>query len=400
MGNIPPRVKTLRRLALCGAIVVVATVGYCAIGWHVRSSAAETLQQAERNLRQRNNAGVRETLKWLLWFEPTHPRALLIKGVSLNADRRFPEAIAVLQRIPETSDGFADAEIALASSLAHDDQLDRAEAVLRRHLQRIPKSVAAREELVRLNIRLLRQREAVALLLEYGEHGWEDFGALPLLLELQVKPLTPHEIVSSLEDTNRKHPDQPLVVLALARVYSLLGRMEQAQTEFENALRLNPEDSSTNLLAAEFFFNRGDVTVAERLLNSDFMKSVEDDRFFFLLSRLSENSGQVDQALDYLQKALKQRPGEETYVLMQGTLLRRLGRIEESRTAAIRATELAEIRKRLFVLSNEFDRERPSAEQCLEIADALERWAQPEQAGVWRRVSQLLTQARTPQFTQ
>ena len=148
-------------------------------------------------MRKRENAQARETLKTLLWLEPRQYQALLITGISLNADRKFPEAIAVLDRIPETSEQFEQGGIALASSLIHDKQLDRGESVLRRHMQLFPRSLDTCEELVRLNLRLFRQREAISLLLEFWGRGWDDFGALPFLLELEVKTATPHESIAA-----------------------------------------------------------------------------------------------------------------------------------------------------------------------------------------------------------
>jgi tetratricopeptide (TPR) repeat protein len=393
--------KVFRRVMLgAGILLLAVSIGYLAIRWSVRSNMTSTIREAERCLRQRDNARARETLKWLLWFEPTQHRALLIQGISLNADRRFLEAIQTFELIPENSDSFAEGEFALASSLIHDEQLDRAESVLRRHLQRFPGASAAREDFVRLNIRLLRTREAIAALMEYGKNGWEDFGALPLLLELQVKTMTPHEIVHSLEGTDRKHPGQVLVSVALARVYSLLGQTDQAQAAFEIALQLKPNDAVTRVLAAEFFLNLGDVVSAQRLLEADSIQQMQDDRLWFLRCRLAEHSGQVSEALGFLQDALRLRPNDESYVLMHSHLLRRLGQVEESRTAAMRATELAELRKRLLVLSQEFNRQQPDPDQCLEIADALEKWGQIEQATAWRQVRRLIAPNSQPESSE
>ncbi len=369
-------------------LVLAVLIGYFALGSFVRANAASRLREAERFLRQKENAHAREVLNWLLWFEPRQYQALLITGISLNADRKFPEAIAVLERIPDTSEQFEQGGIALASSLNHDKQFDRALSVLRRHLELFPRSVVTCEELVRLNLKLLRQREATTLLLEFWGRGWDDFGALPLLLELEVKTATPHEAVAVLEGVDRQHPRQPAVVLALARAYSMMGKTEQAQAQFEDALRLNPQDFLTHLLAAEFFFNRGDVESAQRLLKS--VKPIEDDRYWFLLCRIADHSNQLEEAHSCLQKVLTLRPNDETYLLKQATLLRRMGQIEEARTAALRASQLAEDRKQLVLLSHKFDRNHPSPEHCLEIADFLERLGYLEQARGWRRVSQLI----------
>ncbi len=389
MIRILHRIKYGRTFAGC-LLALAVVIGYGTLRWRVHANSASLIREAEGWLRKRDNARARETLRTLLWFEPRQYQALLITGISLNADRKFPEAIAVLERIPDTSEQFEQGGIALASSLIHDKQLDHGESVLRRHMQLFPRSLATCEELVRLNLKLFRQREAITLLLEFWGRGGDDFGALPLLLELEVKTAAPHESVAALEEADRQHPHQAAVVLALARAYSLMGKTEQAQAQFEDALRLKPQDFLTGLLAAEFFFNRGDVESAQRLLNLEF-ENLNDDRYWFLRCRIAEHSSQVEEAYSFLQKALALRPNDETYVLMQATLLRRLGRIEESRTIALRAAQLVEDRKHLFLLSHQFDREHPSPDLCLEIADRLERLGHLEQASAWRRVSQMIT---------
>lgn len=389
MIRILHRIKYGKTLAGCLLALAIA-IGYGFFSWRVHANSASSIREAERWLRQRENARARDALKTLLWLEPKHYQALLITGISLNADRKFPESIAILERIPESSEQFKHGGIALASSLIHDKQFDRAESVLQRHLQLFPRSANTCEELVRLNLKLLRQREAIALLLDYWNRDREDFWALPFLLELEVAIEAPHEYVAVLEAADRQHPHQAAVVLALARAYSLMGKTEQAQTQFDEALRLNPQDFMTHLLAAEFVFNRGDVESAQRLLNSETAKPIEDDRYWFLLCRIADQSNQLEEANSILQKALALRPNEETYLLMQAALLRRIGQTEDARSAALRAAQLAENRKQLMIVSHEFDRTHPSPDHCLTIADLLERLGHLDQASAWRRVSQLI----------
>lgn len=378
---------TLCVLATCGA------AGYWMTGRWVRSSADETLRRAEECLRDRDNAAARRTLRRLLWFEPDHDRALLITGVSFNADERFSEAIEALERIPESSDSAESAGVALAASLIPDGQLERAESVLTRHRTRFPWSSGGRDRLVRLYLMELRKRDATALLMDHRRRFPDDLTVLPDLLELETANVTPQNLVEPLEAADRAWPGQAPVVLALARVCALTGRIEQARNWYEEALELRPDDPQTRLAAAEFHVDLGELDAASVLLDmGSGSKALDDDRYWFLTCRIAAQSGDFEAARAGVEQALALRPHEEAYLLMQADLLRRMGRVEESVHAATEAARLAEERKRLLVLSDKLDRDWPDAARCLEIADVLERLGQPDLAGDWRRVSSAVEQ--------
>ena len=358
MIRILHRIKYGKTLAGC-VVALAVVIGYCGLRWRVHVNSTSLIREAERSLRQRDNARARETLKTLLWFDPQQYQALLITGISLNADRKFPEAIAVLERIPDTSEQFEQGGIALASSLNHDKQFDRAESVLRRHLELFPRSVATCEELVRLNLKLLRQREATTFLLEFWSRGWDDFGALPLLLELEVKTATPHEAVPVLEAADRQHPRQPAVVLALAHAYSMMGKTEQAQAQFENALQLKPQDFLTRLLAAEFFFNRGDVESSQRLLKIESVKPLEDDRYWWscltYVERNPVEAGIVATADEYRWSSYRvHAAGARNGWLVPHPLYEGLGSTPAERQVAYRA--ICKVSDTLQVETDEIDR--------------------------------------------
>ncbi len=377
------------------ATAAVAVAGYYVLGWSVRSAALSTHRRAEQALRRRDNAGVREALKWLLWFEPQDERALLIAGVSWNADRRFPEAIELLERIPESSRVFEEGGISLAASLIEDGQLERAETVLKQVLAQFPRSADAHGRLVRLYLKELRQRDAVEWLVARWRQDPHDVSVLPDLLELAVKRVTAHDRVEFLEQADGKHPRQGAVVLALAQTYALMGQTDKARLRYQAALQLRPLDPLTRVLAAEFYLNSGDIQTATLLLEtvsslvSDAFQKFDDDRYWMVRSRSAEHSGELTTAYACLERALALRPNDEASVLAKASLLRQLRRNQEAATAARRASQLAEARKQLLLLWEKLDRAQPDPRLCLAIADGLAALGEPEQAAGWRSVNQL-----------
>lgn len=388
-------VRFVRSLIVCCCVAIfLMLIGYGVIRWRVCASGPLMIEKAERALSRRENGRARELLKWLLWFDSQEQRALLIVGVSFNADQRFPEAISVLERISEESDAFEQGGIALASSLIFDGQLQRAESILKRQLARFPESRDAHNRLVRLYLKELREREAEISLLDRWHRYPDDLSVLPDLLELSAKTVTPHGRVGVLEAADKKYPDQAEVVLGLARGYSGMGMIESAQARFEAALKLRPDDPMTRVLAAEFYLDCGNLDRARSILSieSNFILDgsfigERDDQYWFVRCRIAEQSGDVANAYANLQKALVLRPHFEPFVLMQATLLQRLGRFDEASQAALRAAELAEKRKQLLIASEKFNRDRPDPAHCLAIADLLDAMGDESQAAGWRRLS-------------
>ena len=378
-------------IACSCAIVAILITGYILVRWQVRTSVPDTLRQAELHLRNGDYAAARDVLGGLLWFDPSHPRALLIVGISLNADRMFTESVAMLEQIPVESPIYKDAGTALVSSLIHDGQQQRAETELRQYLSRFPKSTQPREDLLRLYLSQLRKRAAVAVLQDYRRRYPDDLSVLPHMLDLEAKIVTAQDRVQALETADSRHPGQASVVLALARAYAQMGITEKARTRFQAALELTTDDPLTRILAAEFHFDSGDIDTARRLLRLDSgtlpQEAVADDRYPFLLCRMAAQADDISGAYAHLQQAMALRHSDETYVMMQSALLRQMGRVEEAATAGQEAAQLAETRKRLMVLSDELDRRQPASAHCLEIAELLQRLGHAGQAGDWRRVA-------------
>lgn len=392
------RVSFLRRLpttawfavGIVGSVLLLI-VGTLLVRWHVLSAAPTSLKQAERALGRRENARARELLQQLLFFDPKNNRALLITGVSFNADRRFPEAIAVLSQISEDSDEFEQGGVALAATLIVDGHLARAEEVLARVIRRFPRSREPLDRLVRLYLQELRQREAIGLL----ENRWQtfpgDLSVLPDLLELQVKQASPHQRVQFLETANEKYPRQGPVVLALARAYGLMGMTDKAEEWFDAAVELQPKDCQTLLAKSEFALESGNLSSAKALLESDELSSrnpelARSDHYWWLRSRAAEQTRDDEAALKHIAQALAIRPHDERYLLKQAALLRRMGKQSEAATISHQAVELAEVRKRLLKLSNDLNRDRPDPEDCQKIAEALDVLGESSEAVGWRRI--------------
>ena len=379
-------------------VLVLAGAGYGSLHWYIRRSAEETLAAAEAHLRRRENAEAREELQWLLWSDPTHHRALLIRGVSLNADRRFPEAINVLEQIPVDSEFGLRAGTALASALIHDGQWQRAEIVLRKQVDRFPRSIESARQLANLYLSQLRKREGDAVFLAHWENNRDDLSILPDLLDAAARSLAPQDRISRLESAHRRHPGQASVVLAIARAYHQMGNVSCAREHFDAALRLTPDELATKIAIAQFYLDSAEYDSAQILVatvtQQEVNESIYADQYWYLLARLAEAKDQFRESYNFLEKAVELNTQDESYLLMKATLLRRLGRHHESNLVAQEAAQLAATRAQLFVLANELNRESPSLHHCFAISRLMQQLGLADQAAGWRRIGEAVDAAR------
>lgn len=374
--------------------------------WHFSTvidsdSRIIALKCAEQHLRSGNPERVRSCLQTLLAHEPSHERALYLFAGSYILESNTSQAINLLERIPQDCETFYESGLVLADLLILDGQADRAETTLKHYIRRFPRSMQARDRLARQYVRFFRYNDARHLFLEHRKLYPDDLSSLPYLLDLEIAIATPHESLPSLEKCDRNHPDQPPVVLALARTYALMGQTSLAERYFRAAMTLNPDDPATLIAAADFFLSAGQINeahdiLAERVAAVHTLNLDSDDYYWFVLSRFRIQTGQYDDALASLEQAIQLKPLHETYLLTMADLQRRLGRTDESAAFARQAAQLSRDRQRLMVLADSLNRTQPAAYHCTEIANLLERRGRVELAASWKQMAGIVSERDHP----
>ena len=386
-----------RKLVWLVALLALAcAASYGVVGWIVRSSAEATLREAGDQLTMNETKSARERLHWLIWFEPENAKALLTVGISHHIEKNFREAIRVLERVPTDSSEFEGAGLVLARSFLLEHELERAESVLKECLRRFPRSDPAREELIQLYMPQHRRRAAISLLYDRWSQFPNDLSVLKSLLLALVEPLTPQGPSIYFATVNSRHSGQGSVVLAMARMAALLGEEERAERTFKLALKLRPNHFLTQLLSADFFLSRGDDRHARRLVDSMSITTLEggdarsDDRYWALVARIRENKSDLEGAFTAIQNALDIRPNEYSLLSSKCGLLRKMGRGQEARNLAARASQISDAEGALFLLANEANLEMPTRARCREFSRLLQTLGYPDQASGWRDVMELV----------
>ncbi len=376
--------------------MVVCVASYGIAGWFVRSSSVQTLRSAGNDLTRNDTSSAKERLRWLLWFEPNNSEALLIVGVCLHAEKNFADAIRVLERIPSDSDHFEGASLVLARSFLIEQELDRAEAVLKKCLSRFPRSDPAREELLQIYMKQMRRRDAVAILYGRWRQFPDDLTVLRSLLKVLVEPMDPQGLLVHFSKVNAERPGQGTVVLALGRICALLGQPEQAGRFYRAALERRPDHLVTHLLSADFFWSNGDRQIATDLVrtmsNPQFAQGTaeSDDRYWAMVARVREADGDLEDAYAAIQQALEIRSHSYTLISRKCGLLRKMNRHDEAAELSARAGRISDAETQLFVRVSEVDLEAPTKEQCSEFARLLDELGYTDQAAGWRFVRGLV----------
>lgn len=384
---------------------------YLAAAAYVHRTSEASLRRAVLLAQMDEPLRAREALRWLLWFEPDHPGALHLTGLSYLQQGDYAAAIEYLQRVKENTALHAEVQATLAGALLADQQFQRAEAVLSAQVSRYPKSIIARRQLGGLLLTERRRREAVHVLEEYIRVTVTDSLALAdrllMLRDLataEFHPPAADRCLPTLEESLRRHPHQPAVRAALAHCYWEVGRPHEAETQAREILQQNSENGQARWILGTLLLERGDFDAAEAALaghpEGSFAPSalVEpwDDRFWELRSRIAEARGEFGEAIAALDRAVELRPQNREYESRRARLLQRLQRTEDAQAAYARAHAWARAELDLWDLSRDLGVRTPAAAECLRMAQLYEALGRKWQATAWRRLREQLIAETSP----
>ncbi|REJ88526.1 MAG: hypothetical protein DWQ34_22160 [Planctomycetota bacterium] len=406
--------RNRRFVKLVTLAVPIACIGCIAGAAYLRSGNEERLALAARSLQQREPAQARAALERLLWWEPDHPEALHLEGLSYAQEGDWPAAISSLSQVAADSPAHQDAQINLAAALLKDHQLQRAEAVLKSHLLKYPHSWVARRQWSGLLLATLRRREAVAVLEEAlelaqpfqtraGSDAFEK--TLEILRDLavaEVEPPPAAQCLPVLQEALQRDPDQPTVRLALAQCYGSAGQVRTAEQLFREAADEHREVPYVRIVVSRFFVDQMDIPSASEVLFDDETSGSrlhptmaaqleEDDRYWEIRCRIREIAGDYEQSLGFIDRALSIRPAETSYLSRRARLLLRLERIPEAQRAFARSHELARAELDLWDLQRNLTMPRPTPAECRRMAELYDALGRSMTAGAWRWMAEAVS---------
>lgn len=230
--------------------------------------------------------------------------------------------------------------------------------------------------------RLGKREQAIASAKKALEQNADDIEAHLLLASIYSEE--PGDKESALQHARRARdikPDNPNTIARIGTIFRKSGGVADALQQFETLTREHPEYSSGWLLRAQTVEALGRIQEAEALYRQALDVDPANAYAKLLLGALLGNSGRYDEALEQCRAFNEARPGDSNGSLLTALTLRHLNRAKEAETQCRRALEVdpgkANAMLLLGALLGDTGRHAEALEQFDAINKLLPRDSQP-----------------------
>ncbi len=265
----------------------------------------------------------------------------------LVQSQKSGRAIEVLTKAvaqPEAT-GMVDAWLALAYAQA--GKSDLAIAANRAAIKKMPRGLAAYQNLAQLYLQNSRTNEALQVLDEAARQSsvnaefliglaemFSKFGRLPLFSGEIVKP----RVLTALDRAAKLEPKNVHTLAKLADGYVMAGESGKAEQVYLQLLKEYPEFPAIREKLANIYLRAGKKEQASQQLEAIRRENPTDPQTYFFLGSLAAEEKKLDQATEYFETALRLDPGREQlyYALAELKLILKkpeeaLARLEQAR---------------------------------------------------------------------
>lgn len=404
-GVTKPNSKRWVVLATC--VPLIGLAGYVFAWILVSSSADESIRNAERLLATGQADEARHRLRWVVWFQPDHPEANLLIGQSHLESQEYDAAILRFESVKANAPEFGRARQNLAGCLLNNNQLEKAEQILRQLAQSSPQSLPIHRELAVLLLGQLRSDEAVQVLLQFLDRAdklnvADRLVVLRDLLKSQFLAPLPEDCIDSLLAADFQHPGQTTVAIALAKCLLRLGRETEAAQIIRQLQSRQPSSPAVQILQLEFkveLRNYADARISISDIEQTVTSTMSDSpyltaKFYLLKSSLEEHDGDFQAAMESLQLAATVRSLDRPSKIRLARMMQRSGRVDSASELFATIHHQAEAELALWHLTGKILDRMPSREECETISGLFETLQEPAQSDGWRRVAEELGSAR------
>lgn len=159
---------------------------------------------------------------------------------------------------------------------------------------------------------------------------------IPLIIALALLPLgcRQHEITDEMTDSVKlelldlnleKHPDDPQLLAARARVLFNLQRLGEASVDIGRALKAEPEKLEYLLLQSDILFAGGNLEECYRTLETAERLFPHNQEVQLKLGEITFYSRDYDRSLKYLSEVTAKDPNNRTALFMKGFIYKEKG---------------------------------------------------------------------------
>lgn len=323
-----------------------------------QTSIQQLFEQAQRARARGNLEQAAHTYQEVIRRDPQFVNAYHNLGIVYLSQRKYQDAIAVLEKAVKLNPRLAGAYVVLGLARYELNQADKAVLAFTNAHRLDSRDTNALFFLGKAQMQLGHYRDAAATLEKLSQAGPKDpdvlynlaLAHLKLLLAAadELNSVAPNSYRLSLLEAQDAEghnndaaasqyykealslkPDAVGIHYALGIIYSRAGRFEQAAEEFKSELHLNPNDSLALWRLGDITLRTSPSEAAQYLqqavnLNPEFPQAV------LAYGRALLRTGETEKALEQFQRVVKLAPEEDTVHYLLANAYRKLGRQADS----------------------------------------------------------------------
>ncbi len=278
------------------------------------------LSQTERRLG--NFSAAEATARRLVTQNPKSPWGYYALAESLEGRRAFDEIIKELAPVVAEYRGKNDGSFDVGLLLPHLGfayqelgQHDKAIAAFEDARKLSPKDAAVAAYLADANIAAKKYTAAIDITRQALLDNPDD----PRLIRLQARALRftgkADQGIALLEESVKKHADNPASYIALAQLYSEADRGDQAVRVLQNAQTMFPDDTTIGFELGATFDKQKKFADAEAAFKQVLNREPDNAAVLnYLGYMLAERGERLDESVNYVKKALEIEPDNGSYL--------------------------------------------------------------------------------------
>lgn len=248
---------------------------------------------------QKEYSSAEETLKKYLKYHADDKQALKILASIYIKRRQGVLALEILNQLEEMDDAYIYSMIATA--YLHLGNKEKSDLYITKSIQKAPN-----DRVIQRHFQRSQLEAGVELDIEFKDDNFENFlteGHIPVLsLMRQEKYDRAIEIINGYL---KKTPENSLLFYLLGSTYLYQNKTEQAQKEFLNSLKVNPEFIESRIYLAKIYQKTGKTRDAEREYREVLRIDKNNDQAMVALAGIYNRAGNEEEMLKWLNKSRK-----------------------------------------------------------------------------------------------
>lgn len=251
--------------------------------------------------------------------DPGHEALVLDVARRLLELKDTDRAIPLLTRAIAMPNATGLLHAYLGIAFAQAGKKDLAIAAHRTAIVKMPRSVAAYQNLIQLYAQNGQTKEALQVLDEAGKQVVLDAQSLVEMAELiasfyQVKKLDPTvakpKVAELLDRAAALNPQDPVLVERLADGFRLLGDSTKAEALFERLIREQPNALGARVKLAELYVRKNDLKRAAQQWEAIVRENPTNPTAYFFLGNIAQNLKDFAKAEECFEKAVLLSPAD------------------------------------------------------------------------------------------